>query len=71
MENFSPIVNEQYLTTQWELTTFFQNSLSLPRWLYEMDCFRCANWGLHVSGHGVLPLATGKKYKKLTKPPES
>ena len=26
-----------------------------------MGCFRCANWCLHVGGHGVLPLSTGKK----------
>jgi len=37
----------------------------------EVGCFRCANWGLHVGRQGVLPLATGKKYKKLAKPPES
>jgi len=37
----------------------------------EKGSFRCANWGLHVGLQGVLPLATGKKYKKLHNPPES
>ena len=37
----------------------------------EVGSFRCANWGLHVVQQGVIPLATGKKYKNLTKPPES
>jgi len=36
----------------------------------EKGCFRCANWGLHVGLQGVLPLATGKKYKKFNNPPE-
>ena len=37
----------------------------------EVGCFRCANLGLHVGRQVVLPLATGKRYKQLTKPPES
>jgi hypothetical protein len=46
---------------------FSQNSFTLPRWLSEMGCFRWTNWDLHVGGHGVLPLATGKKFKNINK----
>jgi hypothetical protein len=49
-----------------ETYNFSQTSFSVPRWLLEMDCFRFANWGLHVSGNGVLSLATGKQYKKTS-----
>jgi hypothetical protein len=51
-----------YMYTMGTYNDFSEQQLSLPRWLSEMGCFWCANWGLHVGGHRVLPLATGKKY---------